>query len=74
MRIPNKKLWKLAPVWVVLFSTGTTLAKQAGERYLLERKWQLKWSDVGTALSGALFGYVSFRLLHGNKTEGVATR
>lgn len=63
-----------APVWVMLFSTGTALARLAGERYLLHREWKLSWKDAGTAVLGAAAGYIVFRMRHGNKRAGVFTR
>lgn len=74
MRFNKDVFWKYAPVWVMLFSTSATLVKKTGERYLLERNWDLQWSDLGTAVLGAAVGYGSFRLSHGNKTSGLATR
>lgn len=57
-----------APVWVALFSTGATLFRAVGERYLLKRQWQITWSDVGMAAGGALLGYVTFRYKHGQRS------
>ena len=74
MAFKRDKLWKYSPVWVVLFSTGATLLKRTGERYLLHKDWDLRWSDLGTALGGALIGYGTFRLRYGNKSGGVVTR
>ena len=66
--------WKYSPVWVLLFSTTAALGKAVGERYLLQREWRLKPSDVGIAVAGAVLGYASFRLRYGKKTQGLATR
>ena len=74
MRLKKDALWKYAPVWAVLFSTGAALFKKTGERYLLQREWDVSWSDVGTAAIGALVGYGSFRYHFGNKTDGLLTR
>ncbi len=65
---------KYAPLWVMLFSTGAALTKAVGERYLLQREWVVKWSDVGIAVAGAALGYAAYRYRHGNSREGLATR
>lgn len=65
---------KYAPVWVMLFSAGTTLTRMLGQRFVLEREWNLSWKDVRSALTGAVVGYVAFRLRYGNEEEGSFTR
>ena len=65
-------LWRYAPLWSVLFAATATLAKGVGQHYILKRKWQIKGSDVATALVGAVVGYVSFRAKHGDATESDA--
>lgn len=63
-----------APVWMMLFSTATAVARKVGERYLLQKEWTLSWKDVQTAAVGAVVGYVLFRTRHGNKKHGILTR
>lgn len=58
-------IWKYAPVWSILFAAAATIAKSMGTHYILKREVQFKWSDVATALGGAVFGYISFRARHG---------
>lgn len=65
---------RYAPLWISLFSTATAVARVVGERYLLQREWRLKWSDLLTAAVGAFVGYVVFRRRHGNEVEGMFTR
>ena len=62
-------LWKYAPVWAVLFATGATVAKSVGTHYILRREWSFKWADAGTALGGAVLGYLAFRARYGNKDD-----
>ena len=68
------KTRKYAPLWVLLFSAGTTLTRMVGQRFVLKHEWELSWKDVRSALTGAAFGYLAFRLRYGNEEEGVFTR
>ena len=58
----------------MLFSAGTTLTRMIGQRFVLKREWSLSWKDVRSALTGAVVGYVAFRLRYGDEKEGVFTR
>ncbi len=69
MELNRDTFWKFAPVWVILFSAGTTLTKSLGQRYLLKREFEFNWSDVGSALLGGVVGYATFRMKHGEKKE-----
>lgn len=65
---------KYAPLWVLLFSAGTTLTRMVGQRFVLQREWDVSWKDVRAALTGAAVGYAAFRLRYGNEKEGIFTR
>lgn len=67
-------LYEYAPAWVILFSAGMAVAKKAGSNYILKRDPEFGWSDVGTALTGAVMGYALFRLRHGRKHDHVLKR
>ena len=60
-------LWKYAPVWAVLFAASASLLKRLGTQYILKREVDFKWADAGTALVGAVIGYVTFRMRFGEK-------
>lgn len=65
---------KYAPVWVLVFSAGTTLLRMVGQRLIVREEWELSWKDLRSALTGAIVGYAAFRMRHGNKEKGVLTR
>lgn len=62
-------LWKYAPLWATLFASAATLTKAVGTRYILNRRWRLSWKDAATAVGGALVGYATFRMRHGDKHD-----
>lgn len=64
---------KYAPLWALLFSTTATLAKSAGQRYLLNQKVRINKKDLLVAAGGALLGLVSFHLSHQDQVDGILT-
>ncbi len=58
-----------APLWIVLFSTGATLLKTTGERYMVHQSWSLETKDVLMAVGGAVLGYLSFRVKQGSRSK-----
>lgn len=64
---------KYAPLWALLFSTAATLAKGAGQRYLLKQNWRISKKDILVAAGGALLGLLSFHVSHHDEVDGVLT-
>lgn len=61
---------KYAPLWSVLMGATAAVAKKAGTRYLVERKWRLQPSDAVVALLVSAASYVAFRFRFGHEQEG----
>lgn len=73
MNAPNE-LYRYAPVWMSLGSSLFAVGRIMAERALLDRPWKPGARDLLSAAAGAAVGYALFRLRHGNKLPGKATR
>jgi hypothetical protein len=58
---------KYAPLWAVLMGAAAAVAKKTSTRYLMERSWTLKSSDIVVGLAVSVLSYVMYRMRYGHK-------